>query len=555
MRMKRATFLIIALLAGRPGAAAAQDVWKAAHTWTCGTQSDAWVVAEGQARGAALPIIQMWHAGIKNPSGLPEQKPFLPAITGRILETAADSAALHVLFTDLSTGDYFSQRSWSAGSSWKEHCLQHPLTWGADVSDPVLYAVVRTRALLPITTSPADAEADSGEVSSKGREIHERAPAEPASDAPGITLMMMQLGAWRRVPGPSAAADADEFWITGRDAQAVLFWRTNRDILYSVYSGSWSEPRGVCIVKDLQRAWAACTPQGPLWIAALGDSADGANIHPYILKDGVWQDLGSAREGSGEILAVNVRECSISVARGKLAVSRCGADGSVEFGYGELGPTPLVRFSTLALRQPETGLDQQWQDSIVLAILLGIMTLVMWTRRTEIASQIVLPQGLAFSAVWKRVLAAGVDLIPALLVVAPWWWPKLNAMRDELSALSGEQLAAALSTALHLEFYFVFFAHGVWCFIFESTLATTPGKMLSGLRVYSTDGTRPNIRQCLIRNATRSIMLSLGSSGLIVTLMTIIVVSRNRQRVGDLLARTIVLEPSPMIVEESNPPE
>jgi uncharacterized RDD family membrane protein YckC len=48
-----------------------------------------------------------------------------------------------------------------------------------------------------------------------------------------------------------------------------------------------------------------------------------------------------------------------------------------------------------------------------------------------------------------------------------------------------------------------------------------------------------------VRNVVRTVMVGLGPPGLIITLMTMIILTRNRQRVGDLLARTLVIEPAP----------
>src|SRR5262245_61124768 len=117
MRTGSLAIALMLLASGR--AAAVEDEWKPVRAWACGTEHDVWVISEGAAQGSArLPVIQMWYAGSKPDAGaMPAQKPALPPITGRILDLGTDSAALRVLFTDLSTGDYFPARTWAAGAS------------------------------------------------------------------------------------------------------------------------------------------------------------------------------------------------------------------------------------------------------------------------------------------------------------------------------------------------------------------------------------------------------------------------------------------------------
>ncbi len=55
----------------------------------------------------------------------------------------------------------------------------------------------------------------------------------------------------------------------------------------------------------------------------------------------------------------------------------------------------------------------------------------------------------------------------------------------------------------------------------------------------------------MLRNVCRILMVGIGPSGWIITIMMMGMLSRNRQRVGDLLAFTVVVEDAPPPVEDS----
>jgi uncharacterized RDD family membrane protein YckC len=78
--------------------------------------------------------------------------------------------------------------------------------------------------------------------------------------------------------------------------------------------------------------------------------------------------------------------------------------------------------------------------------------------------------------------------------------------------------------------------------IWELATGATPGKMLFGCRVLGINGAPPLTRQIVVRNAARVLEL-LAWPLLLLTLMSMGVLTRNRQRIGDLLADTMVVEP------------
>jgi uncharacterized RDD family membrane protein YckC len=76
-----------------------------------------------------------------------------------------------------------------------------------------------------------------------------------------------------------------------------------------------------------------------------------------------------------------------------------------------------------------------------------------------------------------------------------------------------------------------------YCMVMEARFASTLGKMAFKLRVVAGDGTRPGAREVLVRNLIKILEISWPWLLVIIPLL-----NPARQRLGDLLAKTIVVE-------------
>ncbi|WP_306209697.1 RDD family protein [Actinoplanes sp. RD1] len=72
---------------------------------------------------------------------------------------------------------------------------------------------------------------------------------------------------------------------------------------------------------------------------------------------------------------------------------------------------------------------------------------------------------------------------------------------------------------------------------FEATLGRTPGKMVAGIRVVGEDGGRPGFVSALVRTISRIVDSLLGY----LVALIIVVNSKRRRRLGDMLAKTYVV--------------
>ncbi len=574
MRFSFVLSIVFVLACGSFAPAAPKD-WQAVRVWVAGSEESVWVVGASPADEGALPVIQMWYADVRAKSAAPKQQPNLPAVAGEILEFGADARGLRVLYSNLTAGDFFGDRASMAGAVWRNQSDEPPLAWGGDSAEPVLYAVVETQTLkaevprpdttkrltTQPTTQPATqptTQAISHPQAKPGTTTQHSATTEPAIVADGdggveaalpagrLTCLRLFRGRWERIAGLQAAEAGTTFWVAGWKGDPFLFWQSpGGGVLFATHSPEgWSAPSRVLSEGDFQCGWAGAWTEGPLFIAGRGDADDAVQLHLYLLEGGRWVHHGAAREG-GELLEINPRTSGVGIARGQLAVARPTKSGGVEFGSGEVGQSPAIDFEKLTLRTAAPEEMSPAQGLLVMALGIGLMMVVMYSRREQARRPAVVPAGFVLAPVWRRAVATIVDYLPAAILVSPFALflmasePAQFTLSTFFQNLNDPELRQRLFPA-HVATILVY---GVWCLVWELKTGSTPGKRLLGCGVLSMDGIRATGRQILWRNVMRVITFGMGEVGLVIALMMIGVITVNRQRLGDILAGTIVVMP------------
>ena len=140
--------------------------------------------------------------------------------------------------------------------------------------------------------------------------------------------------------------------------------------------------------------------------------------------------------------------------------------------------------------------------------------------------------GAEVGSVAARIVAHLIDLV--FLFMAFWLMGTIvGSMMGGLTE-SGFNLNGAPALLIMLLTAVAFF---LYLALFEGVFGTTVGKLLLGLRVRNIQGGRCGFGQAVVRNLVRIVdAFPLYLTGLITTLMT-----KKRQRVGDLAAHTIVM--------------
>jgi uncharacterized RDD family membrane protein YckC len=130
-------------------------------------------------------------------------------------------------------------------------------------------------------------------------------------------------------------------------------------------------------------------------------------------------------------------------------------------------------------------------------------------------------EGLAGDGTKRRVFAMGVDNLLALF---------LGALCGAHAPVVSPEAKGTVSVVIYLGYYF----------LQEGALGATLGKLLFGLRVLRLDGTRAAWREAGLRTLLRvlevnPLVFGVLPGGLIVAF------SKRKQRLGDMLARTVVV--------------
>lgn len=172
---------------------------------------------------------------------------------------------------------------------------------------------------------------------------------------------------------------------------------------------------------------------------------------------------------------------------------------------------------------------------LVAVLVLAVLLMLLFWRRDAQGYQLELPEGVTLAGLMRRAAAGALDLAPALAVamfvyriglqeLMMFRWPgqgQAHAWHD----LAPGMLAIG-----------VFVAHTL---VAELIFARSLGKWMMGLRVHTIKGERPSAGQILVRNLLKSFDLVAW------LLLLLPMLGPYRQRLGDLVARTVVTMPTP----------
>lgn len=179
----------------------------------------------------------------------------------------------------------------------------------------------------------------------------------------------------------------------------------------------------------------------------------------------------------------------------------------------------------------------QWIEVGALVIAITLM-MTFWMREVRRAP-IPLPEGLNPAPLLSRTMAGVIDLLPALAIIALVM--QLNPkMTVDPWAVDG--VGSSLEQMTRWLMLIALFVLYTW--ISELISQTTMGKRLFGLKVVRLDGSRPGFGALTIRNMLRALDL------MVPVLLLLPLLWPKRQRLGDLVAQTLVVEKSDKVSKE-----
>jgi uncharacterized RDD family membrane protein YckC len=219
-----------------------------------------------------------------------------------------------------------------------------------------------------------------------------------------------------------------------------------------------------------------------------------------------------------------------------------------EKGFGFATCDPLT--GTLAIgdakglfaRQPIDEFGTAMQEYFVWIVVIIVLLPLLIFRPRAAAVPFALPDTVRPAHLGKRLLAAAVDFLPfhlAGMAIVRVVVPDLSVddlwrqMKDVFSGQSNQSLPAAFV----IEAIASLTAYVIYCIVMESLTGATVGKRLLALRVVGPGGQGADFRLCLLRNVFKMLEFMMPIPWAFVPIFT-----RYRQRLGDLLAHTAVVE-------------
>lgn len=382
--------------------------------------------------------------------------------------------------------------------------------------------------------------------------------AEDDPSLPVDRLLYLQHGRWRVHALPDIWAHGAEAWLVSENKTAQY-----PTLVAHSTSGELTGPLGIDVYRHPQQ-----TDDGWDTQAYTLDGSEQANgltfmgIEDQLVSAQIWFDAGEVSADlsvlrGGRTIPVGRMSLPgvppsqwVLIGAGNTAalLARQPAQADVEAdaddalscvwtrmdvrGSTRLEPSPL------AIRTPST-MDNLAQYIMLafIAVLVSMLMLAFW-RRDASWNKLELPENLMIADLGRRAFAAAIDMAPGLagsmIYFGLWFdevmlrWPGNGIAHTIEQVIPGTIVIA------------VFVGHTT---LSELIFARTLGKLVTGLRTTALDGTRPRLWQLLVRGLLKILDLIPGAW----LLLMLPVIAPHRQRLGDLVGRTVVVCDAPPV--------
>ncbi len=198
-----------------------------------------------------------------------------------------------------------------------------------------------------------------------------------------------------------------------------------------------------------------------------------------------------------------------------------------------------------------TNHGQKYFSYFMWVVVGGIFFFLFVFRSNQMAGLFVLPEHVVPGTLTKRLVAGIIDLlIPSF--VAGMIFPAPVESFEKLKELISQQqmpdtaVYAAITTMV---------LYALYCALMEWRFGATLGKMIFKLRVVSTGAVGCDFQQAMLRNLIKIIELTFLWPLPFPLLLMVPLINRNRQRLGDFIARTTVVDAVSLSKAPPAPPQ
>ncbi len=389
----------------------------------------------------------------------------------------------------------------------------------------------------------------------------QRPPASQPFDAGGaaLTLAAYDARGWIAVAAlPAEAA------VTGAAAvpppriaaaydRVYLFWPGDHGSVLNAArldpdTAAWERGASLPLPAPVEHFWYAAPGRVPTLVMLCSEPAGDSRLTAYrslgIDADGWprWRPAALALSPlPAETRGVQYRGAYGFNQHIALLATDGGGESYIQFARTDDQPAePTLVVQELLDQRRHELTTAGWIQGLTILALFGLVALLFVFRRDALTQTLPLPEQVAVALGLQRLLALALDLLPfavlAAMITGVEWRGGLRSLLDW--ALGLEVRGSRLPELATLGWWVLATgAHGIYALACELLARRTLGKALLGMRVLSERGVPADRLAIVARNVLRFLELQppMWVLGFLVLL------SRNRQRVGDIFARTIVV--------------
>ncbi len=375
---------------------------------------------------------------------------------------------------------------------------------------------------------------------------------------------------------PAVAGGVLYVYVSSGDAETDADTDKKPGRLLAWKSGAWEElelppaiasevPLAVVAVRGRLNLVLAASPTSTAQTAPAATAPARRSLLIAALEGGEWQLPAQPITLNGKVrtwpadLLPNVSRLGENLA----LLWRAADPGSPEFAVCKpdgqlLAPNPVAVFAKPPFDEKGVQILEYFLWGVLLALL---VPMVMLRSRAE-TGPFALDESTRPAGLLPRFLAMLIDFMPFSLLAAVIFVPDLLTQEakswDELvEKLKTIQTQQAKSSRFAFYWIAMMMMHVSYCILMEAKFGATLGKMIFRLRVVGS-GARPvSLRETVVRNFVKFIELHPALGLLLPAIVLLILLSRNRQRAGDLVARTAVIRRprTPATLEAPQPPD
>ena len=491
----------------------------------------------------------------------------IEAVSGQVAAAAVLGPDLHLIYADGAHRRY-TPRGCDVARNLPGNCT--PLAMAGDDGGAAIYALVPSEAAAQLPSSAAESgpepqtptaaegdptqpAPDSGQASGAADdELEASQPTGPPG--PPFSIVRFARGIWcQDHPGPEFLQERSRCWLAANGGRLHLLIAGEGARGRLAYSRptdqGWTTPITVPDLGSDQVVGLTATPSEFVLVAV----AQPGSSEPYLLclTDDGFERCGSLEGSTGAVAATRFGR--------SLALAFLGDDNELR-----VGTWPLEGGAAVAQPEPVTALipaPRPWiaERSLLIAYaLLAVIVLgVVARRRDSLLLSADLPPELVLVPYWRRAVAFLIDALifsPVALVILA---PSLTALAEAQSFDEPERIpfVQQMTTDDFLRWLAATSLFAAYAAVFEALIGATPGKRILRCRVVTEHGQPCRLLAILLRNLMR--LVEMFPAFDLMPAIVLILVTRNRQRLGDLVARTVVVQQlaPPSTTEHPNHPD